>query len=213
MHTTEVVSQMLEIQPDLTETVPDLLHLCEKLAEVFRAGGTLFVAGNGGSAADAQHIAGELMKSFERERPLAEPLRARLAELPHGQLLADNLESGLPTIALGLNHSLTSAVTNDFRAPHLEYAQELSVLGRPGDALLAISTSGHATNVRNAAVAARGRGLFVAVLTGSEPHELGEIADLVLTVPTRITAAVQERHELLYHAMCRILEDRCFGGE
>jgi D-sedoheptulose 7-phosphate isomerase len=128
-------------------------------------------------------------------------------------VLADNLEQGLRTIALGLNHSLTSAVGNDFRAPHLEYAQEVSVLGKPGDALLAISTSGRATNVRNAAIAAKAQGLFVAVLTGSQPSELGEIADLVLKVPASRTAAIQERHELLYHAITLILEGRLFSEE
>jgi D-sedoheptulose 7-phosphate isomerase len=213
MDSSYVANQLLERYPDLEETIPALLELCEKLAEVFRSGGTLFIAGNGGSAADAQHIAGELMKSFERTRPLSGELRARLEGVPEGRLLADNLEAGLPAIALGLNHSLTSAVGNDFREPHLEYAQEVSVLGARGDALLAISTSGRAANVRNAMIVARARGMFVAALTGSDPHDMEEIADLVVPVPGQGTAEVQERHEPLYHAMCRLLERQVFGDE
>lgn len=212
MDSTGVVQQLLERQPDLGETIPTLLSLCDRLEDIFRGGGVLFVAGNGGSAADAQHIAAELMKSFERRRPVGLELRARLEGLPHGQILADNLEAGMPTITLGLNHSLTSAIGNDAEVPHLEYAQEVCVLGRASDALLAISTSGRAINVRNAVVTAKAIGMFVAVLSGADPHEMAEIADLTINVPARRTAEIQELHELLFHAMCRILEVRSFPG-
>jgi D-sedoheptulose 7-phosphate isomerase len=211
MDTADVVAEMLERHANLEGTVPAFQSLCERLAAVFEAGGKLLVAGNGGSAADAQHIVAELMKSFERKRPLANRDRALFEQLPYGDALADNLEAGLPAMTVGMNHSLTSAIGNDFQEPHLEYAQELSVLGNEGDALLGISTSGRARNVLYAMIAAKAKGLFVAVLTGEDSGEMGEIADLAVTVPSQQTTEVQELHEVVYHSLCRALEHHFFG--
>jgi D-sedoheptulose 7-phosphate isomerase len=212
METATVTAEILARRPELEGTVPDFVRLCEGMKAVFEAGGKLLVAGNGGSAADAQHIVAELMKSFERRRPLPDPTAGSLENLPHGKMLARHLEAGLPAISLGMNHSLTSAIGNDFEEPHLEYAQELLVLGSEGDALLAISTSGRARNILYAMVAAQAKGLFVVALTGPTPGEMGELADLTVSVPAQRTTEVQELHEVIYHGMCRALEHHFFGS-
>ena len=213
METTTVTSEILARHPVLEETIPDFERLCAKMASIFEAGGKLLVAGNGGSAADAQHIVAELMKSFEMKRPQSGRSELQLENLPHGSTLAKHLEPGLPAVALGLNHSLTSAIGNDFEAPHLEYAQELSVLGTAGDALLAISTSGRAKNVLYTIVTARAKGLFVAALTGADPGEMAQLADLTLSVPATRTAEVQELQEVIYHGLCRALEQYFFAAD
>ena len=210
METATVAAEILDRHPVLEETMPEFERLCEKIASVFEAGGKLLVAGNGGSAADAQHIVAELVKSFEMKRRQSGWSQFGLEDLRHGSMLARHLEPGLPAVALGLNHSLTSAIGNDFEEPNLEYAQELSVLANEGDALLAISTSGRAKNILYTMVVARAKGLVVIALTGADPGEMAELADLTLSVPATRTAEVQELHEVIYHGLCRALEQHFF---
>ena len=212
LKTATVAAESLERHPVLEEAIPEFERLCGKMAAIFEASGKLLVAGNGGSAADAQHIVAELMKSFEMKRTRSDLSELQLENLPYGSTLAKHLEPGLPAIALGLNHSLTSAIGNDFEEPQLEYAQELSVLANAGDALLAISTSGRAKNVLYTMVAARAKGLFVVALTGADAGEMAELADLTLSVPAPLTAEVQELHEVIYHGLCRVLEQHFFAS-
>jgi D-sedoheptulose 7-phosphate isomerase len=207
-----VTAEILDRHPVLEETILEFEQLCRKMASIFEAGGKLLVGGNGGSAADAQHIVAELMKSFEVKRPRSGRFEFELEDTPHGNTLAKHLEPGLPAIALGLNHSLTSAIGNDFEASHLEYAQELSVLANPGDALFAISTSGRAKNILYTMVTARAKGLFVVALTGADAGEMAEIADLTISVAATRTAEVQELHEVIYHGLCRVLEQHFFAA-
>jgi phosphoheptose isomerase len=181
------------------------------LSVTFRTGGTLFICGNGGSFADALHIAGELDKSFRRPRPVPDGHRARLAALPGGDVLAAHLQRGLRTVVLGANPSLASAVDNDSPLRGLGFAQELYSLARPGDVLLGISTSGQAGNVLNAATVAKALGLPVIALTGAGGGRLAELADVALRAPATDTAAVQGWHIHLYHALCDMLEVDAFG--
>jgi D-sedoheptulose 7-phosphate isomerase len=197
---------------------PELLPALGPLAEAARiltiasaGGGTIFLTGNGGSMADALHIAGELRKSFERPRPLPLQLRARLAEIEGAEALAEHLEAGLRVLVLGADPVLSTAVDNDIGARHMGFAQELVSLGRPGDALLAVSTSGRSANVTYAALAARALDMRTVVLTGNGPATpLTDGADLVVRVPATATAEVQGLHGLVYHALCRVLEDTFF---
>lgn len=205
-----IIDEMVAKYPALGKTSPALLTFCEKMITLFKRGGRLFIAGNGGSAADAQHIVAELMKSFERKRPLSDKEKALFNGLPDGNKLACHLENGFPAIALGLNHSLTSAIWNDFRESHLEFAQELWVLAKKGDALLGISTSGTAKNVFYAMLTARAKGLYAVSFTGNKPNRLKEIADLALLVPSNWTAEVQQMQAIVYHTFCRILEKHFF---
>jgi len=170
------------------------------------AGGTVFLAGNGGSFADALHIAGELAKNFERDRPLADELRARLTQASGSTELADSLQQGLRVVVLGTNPVLTSAVDNDLPLRHLGFAQELCALGRPGDTLFAISTSGNSHNLINAAHAAHALGMTVVALTGPKPNPLARLADAAIHTPGDTTADIQTNHVAAYHRFCHLIE-------
>ena len=181
------------------------------LSVAFRTGGTLFICGNGGSFADALHIAGELDKSFLLPRAIPEGHRQRLAVEPGGDALAGALQRGLRTIALGANPSLASAVENDSPQRSMGFAQELYALARPGDVLLAISTSGEAQNVLNAVNVAKALGLSVIALTGQRESRLSAAADVALRAPATETGEIQSWHIRMYHALCEMLEADAFG--
>ena len=112
----------------------------------------------------------------------------------------------MPTVALGCNPSLTSAIGNDFRAPHLELAQELWVCGEKRDAFLGISTSGKSINVCYAMAVSKARGMLTCALTGPAPNPMSDSADLSITVPGGRVADIQELHRAVYHAVCRLIE-------
>lgn len=197
--------------PELSEVLDSLARATECLGRTLDSGGTVFLVGNGGSMADALHIAGELKKSFERCRPLPPVLRQRLAALEGGGELAEHLEAGLRVLVLGADAVLATAVGNDLGIAHAVFAQELVALGRPGDALVVLSTSGRSPNVINAALVASALAMPVVVLTGSDPsRQLRELAEVVVSAPATATAEVQSWHGLMYHALCRALEDTFF---
>ncbi len=176
-----------------------------------QSGGTLFVGGNGGSFADALHIAGELAKSFERDRPLDEALRAKLAQLSGGNDLGDQLQRGVRVVALGANPALTSAIDNDVAMRHLGLAQELCALGRPGDVLLAISTSGRSRNILNACHVARALDIDVVALTGAGPNALSELSNVAIHAAGAGTAEIQTAYVAAYHQLCREVEEGLFA--
>lgn len=211
MNTDLILSQLTGKSPELEGIVPTVNELGRRMIAIFDGGRKLFVAGNGGSAADAQHIVGELMKkSFVRKRQLSEGDRASFDNLPHGGLVAANLEAGLPAIALRCNQSLTSAILYDFSECHLEFAQELWVLADRKDAFIGISTSGRALNVLYAMATARAKGLYTVAFTGREPSPIGEIAETAVCVPAAEVSEIQQLHQLIYHALCKILEFHFF---
>jgi D-sedoheptulose 7-phosphate isomerase len=203
---------LLSRHPDLAPTAKDLTAAYQAIVTVQERGGILYLCGNGGSLADAMHISGEMLKSYTLSRPLDADLRARLAGAgPDGALLGRVLERGLRATVLGLNHSLSSALENDVSTPAIGYAQELLVVGRPGDALLGISTSGNARNVCYAAQVARALGLTVLSLTGQGGGALAPLADIAIRAPATQTDRVQEIHVHLYHCLCEMLETYFFG--
>jgi phosphoheptose isomerase len=193
--------------------LPELSAAFRLLSQAFRTGGTLFICGNGGSFADALHIAGELDKSFLLPRPIPDGHRLRLAAMEGGEVLAGALQRGLRTVTLGANPSLASAVENDCPQRGMGFAQELYALARPGDVLLAISTSGRAANVLNAVSVAKALGLSVIALTGQRESRLFADAGVALRAPATETAEVQGWHIRMYHALCEMLEQDAFGGE
>ena len=209
---TAPLQAMIAEHPELAPVAGDLAAAVEAIAASQDQGGCLYLCGNGGSMADALHISGELLKSFTRPRPLAGALRQRLAQAgPEGALLGETLQQGLRAVVLGLNHSLNSALGNDVDCPAIGYAQELLALGRAGDVLLGISTSGNARNVRYAAQVARAQRLTVIALTGATGGQLAPLADIVLRAPDTRVERVQEQHVCLYHCLCEMLEARFFG--
>jgi len=176
----------------------------------YDADGKVLLCGNGGSHADAMHIAGELCKSFERKRRLPPEKVERLKGLPFGEELGRHLEAGLPAIALGLNGSLKTAIENDCPLRDIAFAQEAYVLARPGDVLIAISTSGNAANCLMAMSAAKAVGATVAALTGPDGGRMGAIADIKIKAPGESTKVIQEAHITLYHTLCALIEAHYF---
>jgi D-sedoheptulose 7-phosphate isomerase len=203
-----------ERYPVLAPVVPDVAAAGDLIGDALGAGGTLFVCGNGGSAADSEHIAGELLKGFLLPRPLApaeaRAVRAAAASPEDGNYLVARLQRGLRAVALTGHTALATAVANDTGAD-LVFAQPLWALARPGDVLLAISTSGNARNVCLAAQAARARGLRVVALTGATGGRLRALADVAVCVPASAPAEAQELHLPVYHALCAQLEARFFA--
>lgn len=183
------------------------------LEECYTHDGKLLIAGNGGSAADSEHIAGELMKRFKTPRPVPANFAEKLRETDpvRGPELAKNLEQGLMAIPLVAHEALSTAYINDVDGLGV-FAQQLYGFGRPGDVFLGISTSGNSKNVMSATVVARALGLKVIGLTGAKGGELANVADVAIRVPETETFMIQELHLPVYHCLCLMLEERFFGG-
>ena len=196
------LASMCQRHPELAGQSDVLHQVLDRLLTCFRAGSKVLICGNGGSAADAEHWSGELLKGFERRPAFAGP-----TGLP--PRLARKLQQGLPVIPLSGFTSLRTAVANDCH-PTLEFAQLVAALGRPGDCLIGISTSGNARNVRYAARLARTMGLHTIAVTGELGGRLAGICELSIRAPRRATADVQELHLVIYHALCRAIERRIF---
>ena len=203
---------LLQRYPVLSECAEDILSAYEILASAYEKDQKLLVAGNGGSAADSEHIAGELMKRFKSPRPIDEELAKRLCEIDseRGPKLAKNLEKSLMAIPLVAHEALTTAYINDVDGYGV-FAQQLLGFGRPGDVFLGISTSGNADNILNAAVVAKALGIKIIGLTGRSGGALKDIADVCIKVPEDETYMVQELHLPVYHCLCLMLEERFFG--
>lgn len=182
------------------------------MEESYLNGGKLLIAGNGGSAADSEHITGELMKRFKIPRPVSEEFaqRLRTVDAERGDFLARNLECSLMTIPLVAHEALTTAYINDVDGLGA-FAQQLFGYGRSGDVFLAISTSGNSKNIINATVVARASGIKVIGLTGAKGGQLATVADVIVKVPEIETHMIQELHLPIYHCWCLMLEDKFFS--
>jgi D-sedoheptulose 7-phosphate isomerase len=183
------------------------------LKRCFLTGGTLYLAGNGGSMSDALHISGELDKAYKKRRPIPTAHSLRFAAVPGGEELAECLQVGLRSIVLGNNPALASAVENDFSKPHLGYAQELYALGHAGDVFLGISTSGNAKNILYAVQTARILNMTTIGLTGESGGLLSAQADIMIHAPAQETSEVQTWHVHIYHCLCEMLEAQIFSTE
>lgn len=201
------LDQLIERYPALEPVRGPIGQAYEEMRRAFASGHKLLIAGNGGSAADAEHIAGELMKGFVRPRPLPEEMAVRLREIDAeaGACLAEKLQGALPAIALTGHPGLSTAFLNDVDG-RMVFAQQVWGYGREGDVLLAISTSGNAENVYLACVAAKAKGMRVVGLTGRDGGKLARAADAAVVVPGRETYQIQELHLPVYHALCLMLE-------
>jgi phosphoheptose isomerase len=195
--------------PDLRPCAASLQEAADLLTETFRHGGKVLICGNGGSAADADHIVGELMKGYLHPRPLADAVRERLAKLPDGPYLASRLQQALPTLSLAHPAALLLAIGNDI-GEDLGFAQQVAGLARPGDLLWAISTSGRSRNVLLALQAARALDVKTLGLTGAAGDLMAPYCDILVRVPHTSTQTVQERHLPIYHALCAAVEGALF---
>ncbi len=197
--------------PHLAPLMPCLQQAVDQTVAVFCDGGRLWLMGNGGSAADAMHIAGELQKGFERRRPVAGALADAFRQTgsPDADLLIAGLQQGLPAVALPGNTAVATAVLNDMD-PALVYAQPLLAQARTGDVVMGLSTSGNARNVLLALVTAQALGCTRIGMTGPSGGAMREYCDVLICAPGESTADVQEAHLPLYHAFCRAIEARLF---
>lgn len=182
------------------------------LEECYENDHKLLIAGNGGSAADSEHIAGELMKRFRIFRSVPDEFADKLKEVDpvRGKDLSKNLECALMAIPLVAHEALTTAYINDIDGLGV-FAQQLYGFGRPGDVFLGISTSGNSKNVMSATVVARALGLKIIGLTGAIGGELAEVSDVAIKVPETETYMIQELHLPVYHCLCLMLEEKFFG--
>jgi D-sedoheptulose 7-phosphate isomerase len=198
------IPRLENCRPSLEETY----RICEAC---FSRGNRLLVCGNGGSAADAEHIVGELMKGYLKKRPVPDEFRQILTrqEPERGAYLADHLQGALPAIALTGHPSLSTAFANDVAAD-MVFAQQVYGFGAPGDVLLAISTSGTSANVVNAVCVAKAVGMETIGLTGRDGGRLAELCTVSIIVPESGTPRIQELHLPVYHWLCEALEERFF---
>ncbi len=206
------VAILVSRYPSLSACCEDIIKAYDILEECYLKDKKLLIAGNGGSAADSEHIAGELMKRFKCPRPVpvkfAEKLKA--IDRVRGEELSKNLEQGLMAIPLVAHEALSTAYINDVDGLGV-FAQQLYGFGRPGDGFLGISTSGNSKNITSASVVVRSLGIKVIALTGRKGGELAKIADVAICVPEDETYLIQELHLPVYHCLCMMLEERFFG--
>jgi D-sedoheptulose 7-phosphate isomerase len=205
------LKQLVERYPDLEACLSDIEQARQMLSACYRAGGKLLVCGNGGSAADSEHIVGELMKGYMLKRPIPAEARQRLqaSDPERAAYLAEHLQGALPAISLVSQSALMTAYANDIAAD-MVFAQQVYGYGRPGDVLWAISTSGNAANVVNAVQIARGMGLKTLGLTGAGGGKLKALCDVTIRAPGSSTPEYQERHLPIYHTLCVLLEMEFF---
>lgn len=206
------IEKLLSRHPETAPAIPALRVLVNDTVELFKRGGTFFVAGNGGSAADSDHICGELLKGFLLKRPLSEVDRKKFSELfgAEGADCAAKLQGGLRAVSLLSHPALSSAFANDVDAD-LVYAQQLWALAKPGDIFLGISTGGGSKNVKAALMAAKARGVKSFLLTGNKHGVCEKYADVVIAVDEKETYLIQEQHILLYHNFCMAVESEFFS--
>lgn len=207
------VDLLCERYPKLEVCRDDIIKAYEIMEEAYNADHKLLIAGNGGSAADSEHIAGELMKRFKTPRPVPQSFAEKLISIDpvRGENLSKNLEHGLMAIPLVAHEALTTAYINDVDGLGV-FAQQLYGFGRSGDVFLGISTSGNSKNVMSATVVARALGIKVIGLTGGSGGELAKVADVSIRVPETETYMIQELHLPVYHCLCLMLEDKFFGA-
>ena len=227
------IDLLVERYPSLESAKNDIVAAYLLLEESYENGGKLLVAGNGGSAADAEHIVGELMKGFKLSRKpetdFAERLVAENQEL--GSVLAENLQGALPAIALDGHPALSTAYMNDCE-PLLCFAQQVNGYGKSGDVFLGISTSGNSKNVLYAATTAHAKGMKDSLSTylsdvfeerfhrpveirvlyeKAKDSKLKDMSDVCIKAPQTETYMIQELHLPIYHCLCLMLENRFFA--
>lgn len=208
------INVLLDRYPLLTSIRENIIDAYLTMEECYAHDGKLLIAGNGGSAADSEHIAGELMKSFKIPRSITTDMAERLVKVDSlwGRELSKKLERGLMAIPLVAHEALSTAYLNDVDGRYI-FAQQLMGFGRQGDVFLGISTSGNSRNVFLASIVAKALGIKVIGLTGATGGELSTIADVSVQVPATETYVIQEFHLPIYHCWCLMLEDKFFGSE
>jgi phosphoheptose isomerase len=208
-----ILNQLCERYPALTSVIENIGMAADIIIDCFSHGGKLLVCGNGGSSSDSEHLVGELMKSFEINRPVKKDIAEKLIEIAgeRGIYLAQKLESGLPAISLTSQTALTTAICNDIDA-NLIFAQQIIVYGSDKDVLIAISTSANSQNGIDACITARAMNLKVIGLTGKTGGKMKKYCDILLNVPEERTVFIQELHLPVLHTLCLLIETHFYGN-
>ena len=206
------MQELIKRYPALADCREEIKKSAEILVNTYKNGGKVITCGNGGSSADADHIVGELMKGFLKKRPLSEIEKLEMKKnFPDiDDEILTSLQSGLPAVSLGSQNALNTAFMNDVN-PEFVFAQGVLGLGKKGDTLIAISTSGNAKNVNAAVEVAKALGITVIGLTGMMGGNLKSLADVTITVPETETYKVQELHLPVYHYLCATTEAYFFS--
>lgn len=207
----KILDELLERYPILECQKSNILETYKVLENSYANGGKLLIAGNGGSAADSEHIVGELMKAFIKPRKLSDDLQNRLKAVDEdlGNILADNLQGALPAIAVTGHVGLSTAYLNDCN-PLLSFAQQVNGFGNEKDVFLGISTSGNSENILYALVTAKAKGMKTVGLSGRDGGKMKKYCDEIIIVPEKETFKIQELHLPVYHTLCLMLEERFF---
>ena len=205
------ITELLTRKPELSILKDTLETLIDDMIRTFDSGGTVFLAGNGGSASDCEHICGELLKGFKKRRPLSDDMKRRLAaaDPEAGKYLAERLQCGLRAVSLLSHPALSSAFANDVD-PDMVYAQQLNALAKKGDLFVGISTGGGAKNIKYAFITAKALGVKSVLLTGNRHGLCEKYCDLSVAVPESETYLIQEWHIAIYHAVCLAVEEHYF---
>lgn len=206
------IDLLIERYPSLEAVKEEIIAAYILMETCYECGGKLLVAGNGGSAADAEHIVGELMKGFKMSRKLKPDFAGKLVEEDKelGTVLAEKLQCALPAIALNGHTALSTAYMNDCD-PLLCFAQQVNGYGKAGDVFLGISTSGRSKNILFAATTAHAKGMKVIGLTGAKASKLKDMSDVCIMAPQTENYMIQELHLPIYHCLCLMLEDKFYG--
>ncbi len=213
MKSIEILQEMLSRYDLLKPLEEKVIQAVEIIIDGYKNGGKVLVCGNGGSASDADHIVGELMKSFEGSRPLDVKLQQTIKQYSHerGEKLAEMLQQGLPAVSLTTHNALITAISNDISGDVI-FAQQVVGLGQEGDILIGLSTSGNAVNVVDAMIVAKAKKMKIIGFTGETGGKMKDFCDVLINVPEKRTAYVQELHLPVYHTICMMVEMELFGS-
>ncbi|MCL2184467.1 MAG: SIS domain-containing protein [Treponema sp.] len=205
------LQQLIERYPVLAVVKKDISNAFELIKESYIKGGKLLIAGNGGSASDAEHIAGELMKTFAKKRALPDSFVSEIKKIDNdiSEYLLPKMQPGLPAIALSGHASLNTACINDIDG-NITFAQQVYGYGKEVDILLGISTSGNSKNILYACAVAKAKKLKIIGLTGISGGKIKQFTDVCICVPETETYKIQELHLPVYHILCMMLEDYFF---
>ena len=205
------MENLLKRYPALEGCKSDIENALSLMISTYKNGGKILVCGNGGSAADSDHIVGELMKGFMLKRPVGKDFVEKMKEcgIEDAEYLADNLQGSLPAIALPAQSGILSAFANDV-APDMVYAQLTYGYANEGDLVIGLSTSGNSKNVVNAIKIAKAKGARTLAMTGERESELSKLSDVTIRVPECETYKIQELHLPVYHYLCAATEKEFF---
>ena len=210
MQSMKPLTDMLEKYPALAPCQADIQKAFAFIKDTYKNGGKLLICGNGGSAADSEHIVGELMKGFMKSRKIPNEIRDKIKKSAnHWEYISQNLQGALPAISLVSQSSIISAFSNDVAAD-MVFAQQVYGYAKPGDCLIGISTSGNAKNILYAAETAKAFDMKTIALTGESGGKLKEVCDVTIKAPSNNTPEIQEYHLPIYHTLCMMIEEEFF---